>query len=538
MRISLTLKLLVILGLTSAVSVIAMGLAARWSFQYGFLDYLGQQELKRVVPLEEALVKTYQEHGSWDLFRRHPGDWPRFIDDALAPSHTGQSRNPRPSSDAAGGGPVREPSPPIRPPRNPSQPGPPGREGAPAFPPPGGLPPGFHGGRSVAPPHAPPPGPDFAPAPAEPGFGRSLPGPGGLAGRLRLLDDQRRWVAGEPRNIGKELLVSLESDGVVVGWLGLSPPLWLEDELAQRFHSQHNRSLLWIAVGALTLAILLGWVFGEGMLRRVRAVAGGARRLTKGDYGTRLAPQGRDELTALAEDFNHLAVALERNEDLRRRGMADISHELRTPVAVARAELDALIDGIRPCTKERLEQLQGRLLALVRLLDDLYDLALSDAGALDYRHGPLDLGEILEVAVGESRAAFADKGVELRLESDEELPMEGDRGRLRQVLDNVLGNSLRYTDPGGFTRVVATRAGAEIRVSVSDTPPGVTPEALERLFDRFYRVESSRSRAKGGAGLGLAICRSIIEAHRGSISAGAADSGGLEIEIRLPASDS
>ncbi|QQS55993.1 MAG: hypothetical protein IPM89_16220 [Candidatus Competibacteraceae bacterium] len=95
-----------------------------------------------------------------------------------------------------------------------------------------------------------------------------------MAGRLRLLDDQRRWVAGEPRNIGKELLVSLESDGVVVGWLGLSPPLWLEDELAQRFHSQHNRSLLWIAVGALTLAILLGWVFGEGMLRRVRAVAG------------------------------------------------------------------------------------------------------------------------------------------------------------------------------------------------------------------------------------------------------------------------
>jgi len=266
-------------------------------------------------------------------------------------------------------------------------------------------------------------------------------------------------------------------------------------------------------------------------------VAGGARRLSKGDYATRIAPKGRDELAALAEDFNHLAAALERNKKLRRSSMADVSHELRTPVAVARAELDALVDGIRPCTMERLVQLQGRLLALVRLLDDLYDLALSDAGALDYRHGPLDLGEILEVAVGESQAAFADKGVELRLESDEELPMEGDRGRLRQVLDNLLGNSLRYTDPGGFTLLKASRAGDEIRVSVSDTPPGVTTEALERLFDRFYRVESSRSRAKGGAGLGLAICRNIVEAHRGSISARSADSGGLEIEIRLPASD-
>lgn len=352
-----------------------------------------------------------------------------------------------------------------------------------------------------------------------------------------MLDDQRRFVAGEPLEIEEERLISLETDGIVVGWLGLSPPLWLEDELAQRFYSQHNRSLLWIAVGSLTLAILLGWVFGEGMLRRIRAVTAGGRRLAKGDYGTRLTPKGRDELTALAEDFNHLAAALERNEELRRSGMADVSHELRTPVAVARAELDALIDGIRPCTKERLEQVQGRLLALGRLLDDLYVLALSDTGALDYSHGPLDLPEILEAAVGESRAAFADKGIELRLESDDELPMEGDRGRLRQVLDNLLGNSLRYTDPGGFTQVVAIRTGDEIKVSVSDTPPGVSPEAMARLFDRFYRVEASRSRAKGGAGLGLAICRNIIEAHRGSISASSADLGGLAIEIRLPASD-
>jgi len=113
----------------------------------------------------------------------------------------------------------------------------------------------------------------------------------------------------------------------------------------------------------------------------------------------------------------------------------------------------------------------------------------------------------------------------------------GDRGRLFQVLDNLLGNSLRYTDPGGITRVVATRAGEEIRVSVSDTPPGAAPKALARLFDRLYRVEESRSRAKGGAGLGLAICRNIVEAHRGRISAGSADSGGLAIEFRLPASD-
>ena len=173
----------------------------------------------------------------------------------------------------------------------------------------------------------------------------------------------------------------------------------------------------------------------------------------------------------------------------------------------------------------------------MRLLDDLYDLALSDAGALDYRFSPLDLGETVRGAVAQMEGAFARQGIALHLECNDALPMDGDRGRLRQVLDNLLGNSLRYTDSGGVTRVVASRAGAWIRVSVEDTAPGAEPEALERLFDRFYRVETSRSRARGGAGLGLAICRNIVEAHHGSIQARAADAGGLAIEIRLPTSD-
>lgn len=516
MRIGLTIKLLIILGITSAVSVLAMGLAARWSFQHGFLDYLGQKELQLVAPLEKNLIEVYEEQGSWDRFRRNPGDWPRFVHAALAPNHYDRSRGPQPHPDGLDDGFVFDPARPTRPPQN-----------APPAPP--------HGQASFAPPR----GPGFMPPPGGPGtVPPPPPGPGGLAFRLRLLDAQRGIVAGAPREMEQSLQIALESNGVAIGWLSLAPPLWLEDELAQHFHSQHNRSLLWVAVGSLALATLLGWVFGEGMLRRVRSLAGGARQLAKGNYETRLAAKGRDELAELAGDFNHLAKALERSEELRRRGMADISHELRTPVAVARAELDALIDGIRPYTKERLEQIQSRLLALGRLLDDLYDLALSDAGALNYQHGPLDLGEILGTAVAESRAAFSDKGVELHLESEQALPMEGDRGRLRQVLDNLLGNSLRYTDSGGFTRVIANRSGNEIRLLVSDTPPSVSTEALPHLFDRFFREEVSRSRAKGGAGLGLAISRNIVEAHRGSIRARPSDAGGLEIEVRLPASNS
>ncbi|EGV20376.1 ATP-binding protein [Thiocapsa marina] len=506
MRIGLTTKLLFMLGITSLVTVLAMALAARWNFQHGFLDYLGQQELTRIAPLREALLPIYARNGSWAYFERDPAAWPRFVDDTLQP----QGVHPP--------GPRQGPRPPGAPEESLE-----------------GLPGGPHEQDTTAayeasPPRH-PPGPRLGPPPAP-------PAPMELLGlRVRLLDARGQLVAGVSSTASEPFRLPIELDGAVIGWLLLSPPEWFEDDLAQRFNSQHNRTLVWISVGVLALAFVLGWVFGQGLLRRIRTLARGARQLAGGDFGTRIVDHAHDELSALSEDFNRLAAALERNEALRRRGMADVSHELRTPVAVARAELDALIDGIRPCNKTNLEQVQGRLLTLGRLLDDLYDLALSDAGALAYRFSPLDLGEIVRLAVVQMEDAFARQGIALHLECTDTLPMDGDRGRLRQVLDNLLGNSLRYTDSGGVTRVVAKRAGAWIEVSVQDTAPGVAPEALERLFDRFYRVEASRSRAKGGAGLGLAICRNIIEAHRGSILARAADAGGLAIDIRLPTSD-
>jgi two-component system sensor histidine kinase BaeS len=394
MRIGLTGKLLLVLGLTSTLSVAGMGLAALWSFQHGFLDYLGRQELKRIRPIGDALLQTYREQGSWDFVVRNPRAWPRLVDDAMAPEGGNAARRSQALPESRSGEQA-----PSRNPRN-SQ----------------------------------------------------------LLNRLRLLDEARNQIAG--RVVGEtrdEVLSPLIADGAVVGWLGLSSPVWLEDELAQRFHRQHNRTLLWMSLTALALALLLGGTLGTAMLRRIHAVAAGARQLAEGDYRARVALEGRDELTELAQDFNQLALALERSEALRRRAMADVSHELRTPLAVARAELDALIDGIRPCTKERLEQLHGRLLTLGRLLDDLYDLALSDSGALNYRFAGLDLAEILRAAVADRESSCADKQIALRIQIEDGLRMDGDAERLRQVLDNLLANSLRYTDAGGFIRIIAAR---------------------------------------------------------------------------------
>ncbi|MGB5833165.1 MAG: HAMP domain-containing protein, partial [Thiohalocapsa sp.] len=136
--------------------------------------------------------------------------------------------------------------------------------------------------------------------------------------RVHLLDGQGRKVASVPPTAGEPFRLPIESDGAAIGWLLLSPPQWFEGDLAQRFNSQHNRSLVWISLGVLALALLLGWVIGEGLLRRIRTLAGGSRQLAGGDFSTRIVDHGQDELSALSEDFNRLAAALERNEELRR----------------------------------------------------------------------------------------------------------------------------------------------------------------------------------------------------------------------------
>ncbi|MQM40091.1 Signal transduction histidine-protein kinase BaeS [wastewater metagenome] len=215
--------------------------------------------------------------------------------------------------------------------------------------------------------------------------------------------------------------------------------------------------------------------------------------------------------------------------------MADISHELRTPLSVLRAELEAMEDGVRPLTRESLTGLQGSVATLSKLVDDLYELSLSDAGALNYRMEVLDLAELARTAAGQWRARMADAGLRLALTvPGQPVTVTADRGRIGQLLGNLLYNSLSYTDRGGEVHLSLATEGGEAVLRLEDSAPGVPAEALERLFERLYRVEGSRSRSSGGAGLGLAICRNIAVAHGGRIEAYAAPAGGVGIRLTLP----
>jgi len=320
----------------------------------------------------------------------------------------------------------------------------------------------------------------------------------------------------------------------VIGWIARSPYRRISTAADLAFQQEQLRSAWLIAGFALALAALVAVVLARVFLQPLKRVADATHRLAAGDYGTRVAIGSRDELGRLAGDFNRLAEALERNEELRRRFMADVSHELRTPIAVLRAGLEALEDGVRPLTREALASLQGEVAALGKLVEDVYQLALADVGALAYRKERSDVAEVLEQAIESFAGRFRERKLSVEKHFAPDLHVLADADRLGQAFRNLLENSARYTDAGGRVRIAARREGARVAIDFEDSSPGVPADALLRLFERFYRVEGSRSRANGGAGLGLAIVRSVVEAHGGTIEAGASPLGGLRVTISLP----
>jgi two-component system sensor histidine kinase BaeS len=351
--------------------------------------------------------------------------------------------------------------------------------------------------------------------------------------RLTVLDDARAVVVGNPDPAGAALLPVRVGERVV-GWVGRAPLRRLSSAAEDSFEAQQSRAAWAIAALAVALAAATALVLARAFLLPVKRIAGATHRLAGGDYATRVTVHSRDELGRLAADFNRLAETLERNETLRRRFMADVSHELRTPLAVLSAELEALEDGVRPFTPAALASLRGEVAALGKLVDDLNQLALADVGALAYRKETLELEPLLAQAVESYRERFAQRGVSLEAARLDAARVFGDRDRLAQMFRNLLENSARYTDAGGRARVSARVADGWVAVEFDDSPPGVPAEALPYLFERFFRVDGSRSRANGGTGLGLAISRSIAAAHGGEIAAAPSPLGGLRVSVRLP----
>ena len=358
----------------------------------------------------------------------------------------------------------------------------------------------------------------------------------GAALRSTLLDAELHFVVGYEGFRHDAPRWPVQVGGRTVGWITTAPFESVSAAGDVRFAaSQYRASWTMGAVSVLLAALIALWA-ARRLLRPLRAVAAATHRLAAGDYATRVPVVAAGEVGQLASDFNRLAVALERNEQMRRDFMADISHELRTPLGVLHGELEAMEDGVRPLNRAAVHSLQAEVATLNKLVSDLYDLSLAEAGAMTFRLVPLDLAELLQASATAYRSRLASAGIALEMRlAAQSLAVAGDGRRLHQLFGNLLENAVRYTDGGGTLRIEAERdATGWVRVAFSDSAPGVAPDHLPRLFDRFYRVEASRNRASGGAGLGLAICRRIAEAHGGRIEARQSPLGGLCVLLWLP----
>ena len=368
----------------------------------------------------------------------------------------------------------------------------------------------------------------------EPQTSTAMP-PHGWRTQFWVADQHFNKLVGPPSSIPRDgTRKAITVAGATVGWVIASPVERLTRSTDIHFDKQQRRSSWIIVILAILLAAGATFPLARGLLRPVKRLVEGTHRLAAGDFSTRVTPVGRDELGRLAQDFNQLASTLEKNQRMRRAFMADISHELRTPLAVLRGELEAIQDGVRRFTPESVTSLQMEVATLTKLVDDLHQLSLSDEGALAYQKKTLDIVALLEVAAGAFKARFHARGLALRLTLPQHISLFGDADRLMQLFNNLLENSLRYTDAGGELHISGEARGHRLYLRFADTAPGVSDEQLTQLFERFYRAEGSRSRASGGSGLGLAICQNIVQAHGGTLQATHSPAGGVSINVTLP----
>ncbi|MGJ7614654.1 MULTISPECIES: ATP-binding protein [unclassified Variovorax] len=515
--LALAALLIVLLISFAGLSIIAL--------QRGLGSYVAEIEIRRMDWLAQLVLKNYATHGDWKNLRDNDDAWQRLqmgrfanvLDSAIA---NGDERRLPPwyeyramraatpegaSADGASDGSPPPPSPQLDllPRRLP------------------GMPPGM-----------PPPW--------------VFPDPRGMHDaiyqRLAVLDANGARVVGADIDLPNAARMPIRHNKSVVGYLALAPLQGLESEADRAFVARQSGVIVLTGLCGLGFALVLSWLLARRWFKPIDELTQAAQDVARGRLSTRVAVQGSDELALLGKTFNDMAQRLDTVEASRRAWLADAAHELRTPLAAMRAEIEALQDGVRTFDERTALRLHRQVIRLGQLVDDLRSsMREPRSDALTATVYPLSL---LKEALDHTRDRFAkraiavDRGAVDRIDSFSQPTVDGDAHRLHQVFMNLLENTLAYTDEGGTLRIDVTVEGAWtgncLTLLFDDSSPGVPESELPRLFDRLFRGETSRSREHGGSGLGLSICRATVEAHGGTIDASASPLGGLRVTITLP----
>jgi signal transduction histidine kinase len=352
----------------------------------------------------------------------------------------------------------------------------------------------------------------------------------------KVVGDSQGDLLGRAITHRQGLVYPVTIRGMKIGTLYLSRPK--RTPIEEAFLASVNRSVILVVLIAAGGGILLTLWFSQRTLSPIKELIKAVRKMQQGDLNQRVEVNSKDEIGELARAFNAMAAGLKKQEELRRNMVTDIAHELRTPLSNVRGYLEALREGLIEPTPYLISSLHEEVLLLNRLVDDLQDLALAEAGQLTLKRQPVVLEDIVQKAVGFIRPQAKAKGLKLRVDLPEDLLVSIDPQRMVQVLRNLLQNAVRHTERGEIA-VSATRQDHWVKVKVSDTGEGISPQDLPYVFQRFYRADKSRSRSTGGAGLGLTIAKQLIEAHGGTIQVESIKNKGTTFTFTIPlASDS
>ncbi len=338
---------------------------------------------------------------------------------------------------------------------------------------------------------------------------------------------------------GEKVGDDLKENSVSVG-IG-NPPVGVlyfrskrKSSLQKAFLQSVNKSVIIGASAAGAVAILLGIIVSSRIIGPIRAITEASKEMEEGDLEQRVEVGSNDEIGELADSFNSMASNLSEQEKLRQNMVSDISHELRSPLSNIRGYLEGLKDGVLEPDKEVFDSLYQESRLLERLVEDLHDLSMAEAGRLDLDKQKVSLEDLINEAVDSVRKSAEKKDLDLKIDIRDSLVAELDPERVGEVLRNLLSNAIRHSEEGKQVVVKARDEGEDLVVSVEDSGEGIPEEDIPHVFDRFYRVDKSRNRSTGGSGLGLTIAREIVEAHGGEIWVESVEGEGSTFSLSLP----
>ena len=482
-KLSIGKKLFIAMMITSLAVVVFIAVLVTFSMRAGFINYILQAELDRFDPLVEQLVERHDAS--------NPG-WPELKGKRRQLSNLIRQAIP----------PVERPNGQGRPPQQGEQRPPPRREGDQNRPP-----------RRVAP-----------------------GDPMSIAQRIALLGPDETLIVGANFDYSNSgLRVIEDADGKVLGFISIVRPGVSDNASNAIFLKDQLRVLGLTLFMALLLSAIAAYLLARQFTKPVERLVSGTDALAKGEYDLRLEKTSEDEFGNLVEQFNKLAAQLSAQEKAERQWMSDTSHELQTPIAVLRAEIEAMQDGVRNADKKTLSTLHQSVTRLSALVKDISQLSNAREGRLVVNWTREDITDMAAQAAQKAHGLIEDAGLTLETNLQDGLMAECDAMRVGQLLDNILNNARRYTQaPGTIKLSVKSDDKKHVIIRVDDSNNCPPEPARKKLFDRFYREDQSRARASGGSGLGLSICKLIVEAHNGKIMAEPSTMGGLAMIIKLP----